>query len=105
MLQCTELESLSRDKYSSLFGSFVAYEENEVLWIQLLVSISPIFYEQIFCTKVFCAAFICLQFKFVIFWQKDFGAKAVNKLLVKLTPGAIAYYTYQLSSLLQKRVK
>ena len=27
-----------------------------------------------------------LQFGFVIFWQKDFGAKAVNKMLVKLTP-------------------
>jgi hypothetical protein len=26
--------------------------------------------------KVFCAAFMCLQFGFVIFWQKDFGAKA-----------------------------
>ncbi len=36
--------------------------------------------------KVFCAAFMCLQFGFVIFWQKDFGAKAVNKMLVKLTP-------------------
>jgi hypothetical protein len=30
---------------------------------------------------------ICLQFGFVIFWQKDFGAKAANKMLVKLTPG------------------
>jgi hypothetical protein len=44
-------------------------------------------YEQIFCTKVFCAAFMCSQFGFVIFWQKDFGAKAANKMLVKLTPG------------------
>ncbi len=93
MLQFTELESLSGDKYSSLFGSFVAYEENEELWILLLVSISPIFYEQIFHMKVFCAAFMCLQFGFVIFWQKDFSAKTVNKLLLKLTPGAIAYYT------------
>jgi len=32
------------------------------------VSISPIFYEQIFHTKVFCAAFMCSQFGFVIFW-------------------------------------
>jgi hypothetical protein len=45
------------------------------------------FYEQLFCMKVFCAAFMCLQFGFVIFWQKDFGAKAAHKLLVKLTPG------------------
>ncbi len=36
--------------------------------------------------KVFCAAFMRLQFGFVIFWRKDFGAKAVNKMLVKLTP-------------------
>jgi hypothetical protein len=26
------------------------------------------------------------QFGFVIFWQKDFGAKAAHKMLVKLTP-------------------
>jgi hypothetical protein len=30
---------------------------------------------------------MCLQFRFVIFWQKDFGAKAAHKMLVKLTPG------------------
>ena len=50
------------------------------------VSIPPIFYEQLFCMKVFCAAFMCLQFGFVIFWQKDFGANAAHKMLVKLTP-------------------
>jgi hypothetical protein len=37
--------------------------------------------------KVFWAAFMCLQFGFEIFWQKDFGAKAAHKMLVKLTPG------------------
>ncbi len=37
--------------------------------------------------KVFCAAFMCFQFGFVIFWEKDFGAKAAHKMLVKLTPG------------------
>ncbi len=52
------------------------------------VSISPIFYEQLFHTKEFCAAFMCLQFGFVIFWQKDFGSKASHEMLVKLTPGA-----------------
>jgi hypothetical protein len=52
------------------------------------VSISPIFYEQLFCTKVFFTAFMCLQFGFVIFWQKDFGTKAAHKMLVKLTPGS-----------------
>jgi hypothetical protein len=52
-----------------------------------LVSISPIFYRQLFHTKAFCAAFMCLQFELLIFWPKDFGAKAAHKLLVKLTPG------------------
>ncbi len=37
--------------------------------------------------KVFCTAFMCLQLAFVFFWQKDFGAKAAHKMLVKLTPG------------------
>jgi hypothetical protein len=32
------------------------------------------------------APFMCLQIGFVIFWQKDFGAKAAHKMLVKLTP-------------------
>jgi hypothetical protein len=30
---------------------------------------------------------MCLQFGFAIFWQKDFGAKVAQKMLVKLTPG------------------
>ena len=30
---------------------------------------------------------MCLQFGSIIFWQKDFGAKAAHKMLVKLTPG------------------
>ncbi len=30
---------------------------------------------------------MCLQFGFVILWQKDFGANAALKTLVKLTPG------------------
>jgi len=34
----------------------------------------------------FFAQLKCLQFGFVIFWQKDFGAKAAHKMLVKLTP-------------------
>ncbi len=46
-------------------------------------------YEQLFCSKVFCTAFMYLQFRFVIFWQKNFGAKAAHKLLVKLTPGRL----------------
>jgi hypothetical protein len=39
-----------------------------------------------FLYKGFCAAFMWLQFGFVIFWQKNFGAKAARKMLVKLTP-------------------
>ncbi len=39
-----------------------------------------------FSYESFFAAFMCLQFGFVIFWRKDFGAKAAHKMLVKLTP-------------------
>jgi hypothetical protein len=38
---------------------------------------------------------MCLQFGFVIFWQKDFGAKTAHKMLLKLTLGwtnTLAYY-------------
>ncbi len=37
--------------------------------------------------KVFGEAFMRLQVGFVIFYQKDFGAKVAHKMLVKLTPG------------------
>ena len=57
--------------------------QRTLVWL----SISPIFYKQLFHTKVLCAPFMCLQFGFVIFWRKDFGAKAAHKMLVKLTPG------------------
>jgi hypothetical protein len=40
-----------------------------------------------FSCQVLCAPFMCLQFGYVIFWQKDFGAKAAHKMLVKLTLG------------------
>jgi hypothetical protein len=36
---------------------------------------------------------MCLQFGFVIFWRKEFGAKAAHKMLVKLTPGINAINT------------
>jgi hypothetical protein len=39
---------------------------------------------------------MCLQFGFVIFWQKDFGAKAAHKILAKLTPG-INHFSNQFS--------
>ncbi len=57
-----------------------------MLHLEYQVSISPICYEQLFCAKVFCTAFMCLQFGFVMFLRKDFGAKAAHKMLVKLTP-------------------
>ncbi len=57
--------------------------QRTLVWL----SISPIFYQQLFHTKVLCTPFMCLQVGFVIFWRKDFGAKAAHKMLVKLTPG------------------
>jgi hypothetical protein len=49
--------------------------------------------------KIFCAAFMCLQFGFVIFWRKDFGAKAAHKMLVKLTLGYQSSVQFHDSSL------
>jgi len=43
------------------------------------VSISPTFYEQLYCTKVLSVAFLYLEFVFVFFWQKDFSKKVVVK--------------------------
>jgi hypothetical protein len=37
-----------------------------------------------------------LKFGSVIFWQKDFGAKAAHKMLVKLTPGGSMVPSYVL---------
>jgi len=34
---------------------------------------------------VFCAAFLLLHFGFVVFWQKNIGAKSARKMLMKLT--------------------
>ncbi len=45
-----------------------------VLWGDK-VSISPIFYEQLFHMKVFYAAFICLQFGFVFFGERILAQK------------------------------
>ncbi len=52
-----------------------------------MVSILAIFYEQLFHMNVFRAPFMRLQCGFVNFGKKDFGAKAANKMLVKLTLG------------------
>jgi hypothetical protein len=36
-------------------------------------------------------SFYLLTIGFVIFWRKDFGAKAAHKMLVKLTPAVNGY--------------
>ena len=36
---------------------------------------------------------MCLKFGFIIFWQKDFGAKAAHKMLVKLTLGSKNFFS------------
>ncbi len=41
--------------------------QRTLIWL----SISPIFYKQLFHTKVLYTPFMCLQFGFVIFWRKD----------------------------------
>jgi hypothetical protein len=51
------------------------------------LSISPTLYKQLFHTKEFCKSFLYLQFDFVIFWQKNIGAKASSKVLVKFAQG------------------
>jgi len=48
------------------------------------VSISPTFYELLFCTEVI--------FKTGNFWQKNIGAKAAHKMLLKLTTGKVSAY-------------
>ena len=48
------------------------------------VSISPTFYQQLFCTKVFFAAFMCSQFRFVCFGKRKLAPKAACKVFVKL---------------------
>jgi hypothetical protein len=37
--------------------------------------------------RFFAQLLSAYYFGFVIFWRKDFGAKAAHKMLVKLTPG------------------
>jgi hypothetical protein len=45
---------------------------------------------------------MCLQFGFVFFWQKDFGAKAAHKMLVKLTPDWVIFRQFGLLLRFQK---
>jgi len=44
---------------------------------------------------------MCLKFGLVIFLQKDFGAKAAHKMLVKLTPGKLGLKRHQPGASLQ----
>jgi hypothetical protein len=46
---------------------------------------------------------MCLQCGFVIFWQKDLGAKAAHKMSVKLTPGGSMGPGYVLQLLVIKK--
>ncbi len=51
---------------------------------------------------------MCLQLGFVIFWRKDFGAKAAHKMLVKLTPVRVLknqnkFCSYEWTKLMQNR--
>jgi len=48
-------------------------------WNWHQVSISPTFYEQLFCAKVFCKAFLLLQFGFVIFCKIILSQKLLLK--------------------------
>ncbi len=48
--------------------------QRTLVWL----SISPIFYKQLFHTKVTCTPFMCLQFGFVIFWRKEFWCKSCS---------------------------
>ncbi len=56
-------------------------------WCQLY----QYFMSSFFVWKFYCEAFMCLQFGFVIFWRKEFGAKGAHKMLVKLRPGFWIY--------------
>jgi hypothetical protein len=48
------------------------------------VSISPIFYEQLFLYESNLHSFYVLRIWVCNFWQKDFGAKASHKMLSML---------------------
>ena len=50
-----------------------------------LASISPTFYEELFCVQLLSAAFLELTVWVVFFWKKELGTKPACKMLVKLT--------------------
>ncbi len=46
---------------------------------------------------------MCLQFVFVIFRGKDFGAKAAHKMLVKLPPGGSMVRIYVFATFIDEK--
>ena len=75
------------ERFSSKTGNGSESSKTESPMTIRKVTISSIFYVQLFHLKVFHIAFWCLRLRFVFFWQKEFGAKAAHKMLVKLTIG------------------
>ncbi len=63
-------------KILSILIATIVVEAKALLFRPDQVSISATFYVKLFCKKVFCKTFLYLQFDFVIFWQKNIGAKA-----------------------------
>ncbi len=63
------------------------------------VSILWHFTRGFFCTKVLLVAFSYLHFRFVLFWRKIIGKKAVRKMLVILTPELIELFSMNLVKL------
>jgi hypothetical protein len=72
---------------SSLTTGKALLEINNLQSLLLGVNFTNILPAAFSYKSFFCAAFMCLQLGFVIFWRKDFGAKAAHKMLVKLAPG------------------
>ena len=60
-----------------VFSSSIDDNDNKDVDVEK-VQISPTFYMQLCPTKMICIAYLCLQFGFVIFWQKEIGAKSCS---------------------------
>jgi hypothetical protein len=58
------------------------------IWTSLTVNFTNILHAAFSC-KSFARSFLNLDLRFVLFWRKNIGAKAVRKMLVKLTPGGV----------------
>ena len=49
-------------------------------------------------------AFLCLSFRFVLYWRKTVGAKAVRRMLVKLNPCVISLMRVDFSIILNPKL-